>query len=170
MAKYPVEFSTAGPLRTLYKNGMTIGKMYFYFYDPKTKDQMPYYDIFPLVIPIDYMPAKKSATGRDSGFLGLNLHYIPPKYRIALLDKLYAITNNSAFNETTKIRLSYRVLQKNVSFFEATPCLKWYLFKQVRSRVLEIDADEWEIAALLPFESFQKQSKQRVWADSRRKF
>jgi hypothetical protein len=29
-----------------------IGKMYFYFYDPKTKDSLPYYDRFPLVIQI----------------------------------------------------------------------------------------------------------------------
>ena len=34
------------------KNNSTIGKMYFYFYDPKTKDTLPYYDRFPLVIPI----------------------------------------------------------------------------------------------------------------------
>ena len=35
------------------KNKTIIGKMYFYYYDPKTKDSMPYYDRFPLVIPID---------------------------------------------------------------------------------------------------------------------
>ena len=29
------------------KNTSMIGKMYFYFYDPKTKDTMPYYDRFP---------------------------------------------------------------------------------------------------------------------------
>ena len=43
-----------------------IGRMYFYFYDPKTKDTLPYYDKFPLVIPIERYP---------DGFLGLNLHY-----------------------------------------------------------------------------------------------
>ena len=30
-----------------------IGKMYFFYYDPKTKDSLPYYDRFPLVIPIE---------------------------------------------------------------------------------------------------------------------
>ena len=35
------------------KTSSIVGKMYFYFYDPKTKDTMPYYDRFPLVIPIE---------------------------------------------------------------------------------------------------------------------
>ena len=30
-----------------------VGKMYFYFYTPKLKDSLPYYDRFPLVIPIE---------------------------------------------------------------------------------------------------------------------
>jgi hypothetical protein len=43
-----------------------IGRMYFYYYDPKTKDTLPYYDKFPLVIPIERY---------SDGFLGLNLHF-----------------------------------------------------------------------------------------------
>ena len=35
------------------KNNAIIGRMYFYFYDPKTKDKLPYYDRFPLVLPIE---------------------------------------------------------------------------------------------------------------------
>jgi hypothetical protein len=35
------------------KNSSLVGKMYFYFYDPKTKEKMKYYDRFPLVIPIE---------------------------------------------------------------------------------------------------------------------
>ena len=61
------------------KDNTVIGKMYFYFYDPKTKERLPYYDRFPLVIPIEEY---------KDGFLGLNLHYIHPKSRINLLDKL----------------------------------------------------------------------------------
>ena len=35
------------------KSRSFIGRMYFYYYDPKTKDSLPYYDTFPLVIPIE---------------------------------------------------------------------------------------------------------------------
>ena len=41
------------------------GRMYTFFYDPKTKDELPYYDTFPVVLIIE-------TTG--NGFTGLNLH------------------------------------------------------------------------------------------------
>lgn len=148
-------------------NDITIGKMYFYFYDPKTKDRMKYYDTLPLVIPIDYKPASHSESGNDAGFLGLNLHYLSPTMRVILLDKLYTITTDSRFDENTKTKMRYSVMVGNKSFFkEAYPCLKWYLFKQFKSKALEISMDEWEIATFLPFEQFKKQSKQTVWKDS----
>jgi len=85
-----------------------IGKMYFYYYDPKTKDSMPYYDRFPLVIPIEQY---------SDGFLGLNLHYIHPRQRIILLDKLSKTATNKNFDDKTKLRLSYEYLKAASSTF-----------------------------------------------------
>ena len=48
------------PLRT--RNKQIIGSMQMFFYDPKTKDTLPYYDKFPLAIIVG--PAEK-------GFYGL---------------------------------------------------------------------------------------------------
>ena len=79
------------------KNTSMIGKMYFYFYDPKTKDSMPYYDRFPLVIPIERY---------NDGFLGLNLHYIHPKYRMILLDKLSDTMSNDTYDDKTKLKIN----------------------------------------------------------------
>lgn len=143
------------------KTRSLIGKMYFYYYDPKTKDTLPYYDRFPLVIPIE-----KYA----DGFLGLNLHYIHPKYRITLLDKLVEVASNRNYNEQTKLRISYRYLKASSKIFEATPCIKRYLFSHVQSRFLEIQADEWDIAALLPMESFVGATTNKVYAESKDKF
>jgi hypothetical protein len=143
------------------KNKSMIGKMYFYFYDPKTKDSMPYYDRFPLVIPIERY---------NDGFLGLNLHYIHPKNRMILLDKLSDTTSNDTYDENTKLKINYRYLAAASRVFEATPCIKRYLFTQIESRFLEITADEWDIAALLPVESFVGASTSKVYADSRKKF
>ena len=152
------------------KPGMKIGKMYMYFYNPKTAEKLKYYDIFPLVFPISYKPAKDSATGLDSGLIGLNLHYINPRSRLVLLDQLYTITSNDRFDETTKIKLSYSILVNNTKMFElGMPCLHWYLFKYFSSRALEIPSNEWEECVLLPFESFQKKSKEFVWKDSNKK-
>jgi hypothetical protein len=138
-----------------------IGKMYFYFYDPKTKDTMPYYDRFPLVIPIERY---------NDGFLGLNLHYIHPKYRIILLDKLSDTMSNDTYDEKTKLKINYRYLAAASRIFEANPCIKRYLFTQIESRFLEITADEWDIAAMLPVESFVGATTSKVYADSRKKF
>lgn len=143
------------------KSSSIIGKMYFYFYDPKTKDKLPYYDTFPLVIPIEMYP---------DGFLGLNLHYIHPKNRMILLDKLSEYATNKNFDEKTKLRLSYDLLASASKAFETTPCIKRYLYNHIQSRFLEIGANEWDIAALLPVESFVGASNSKVWSDSRKKF
>ena len=138
-----------------------IGKMYFYFYDPKHKDTLPYYDRFPLVIPIERY---------SDGFLGLNLHYIHPKQRIILLDKLSEVANNDKFDEKTKLLINYRYLSAASKAFEATPCIKRYLFTHIESRFLEIPASEWDIAVMLPVESFVGASTTKVYVDSRKKF
>ena len=143
------------------KNNSLIGKMYFYFYDPKTKDTMPYYDRFPLVIPIERY---------NDGFLGLNLHYIHPKHRMILLDKLSDTLSNNTYDEKTKLKINYRYLAAASRIFEANPCIKRYLFTQIESRFLEITADEWDIAAMLPVESFVGATTSKVYADSRKKF
>ena len=143
------------------KSSSMIGRMYFYFYDPKTKDSLPYYDRFPLVIPIERY---------QDGFLGLNLHYIHPKQRIILLDKLSETANNKNYDETTKLRISYGYLSAASRAFEAQPCIKRYLFSQIQSRFLEITADEWDIAVMLPMESFVGANSSKVYSDSRKKF
>ena len=143
------------------RSNTIIGNMYFYFYDPKTKNSLPYYDRFPLVLPIEQY---------SDGFLGLNLHYIHPKQRIILLDKLSEYASNDRYDKTTKLRLSYAALSSAAKIFEAQPCIKRYLFNHVQSRFLEISADEWDIASLLPMESFVGATTGKVYADSRKQF
>jgi hypothetical protein len=138
-----------------------IGKMYFFFYDPKTKETLTYYDKFPLVIPIDRYA---------DGFLGLNLHYINPRDRVILLDKLSTTLNNKSYDQSTKFRINYAYLTAASRAFEATPCIKRYLFRNVNSRFLNIAANDWDIAAMLPVERFQKATKQKVFAESRKKY
>lgn len=143
------------------KNRTFIGRMYFFFYDPKHKETLPYYDKFPLVIPIErYM----------DGFLGLNLHYISPKQRLIFMDKLYQWLSDDDMDDQTRLRLNYQLLSGASRLFEAQPCLKRYLFTHIKSRFLEIPSDEWEIAARLPFEFFEGATKEKVFRESRNKF
>lgn len=123
------------------------GRLYFYMYDPKTKDTLPLYDTFPLVLPIEMY---------KDGFLGLNLHYIRPNARLALLDKLYETNNNKNFDESTVMRVSYDILKGAARYKDFEQCVKRYLTQHIRSRLIEIPAQEWEIAALLPVDHFVK--------------
>lgn len=147
--------------KTKQKVNPVIGKMYFYVYDPKHKKTLNYYDKFPLVLPIEYY---------DNGFLGINLHYIHPKHRIILLDKLDEYVTSDRYDRKTKLRLSYALLKGTAQLYEHKPCLKRYLWTHVRSKFVEVYADEWDIAALLPMEDFEKATKHKVWSDSRKKF
>ena len=66
------------------------GRLNMFVYDPKHKKTLPYYDTFPLVLPIEKYP---------DGFLGCNLHYLPIPLRIKLLDRLVDFSNNTKFDE-----------------------------------------------------------------------
>ena len=137
----------------------SYGSMFMYFYDPKHKNKLPYYDRFPLTIPVE--PA-------DGGFRGINLHYLPPVLRAKFLDALLNVTNNKKYDDTTKFRLTYRLLKgaRNMRYFK--PCLKHYLLEHVRSRFAEVPAPEWEIATFLPTAQWTKASAGRVYQDSRK--
>jgi hypothetical protein len=138
-----------------------IGQMFFFFYDPKTKETLPYYDRFPLVIPIEMY---------DDGFLGLNLHYLDPGLRVMLLDRLMEFASNKNLDEKTKLRLSYDLIANASKLAMAKPCIKRYLFSHIQSRFINIAPSEWDIAVFLPAESFVGASKQKVWKESKEAF
>jgi len=124
------------------RDNTVIGKMYFFWYDPKTKATLPMYDRFPLVFPIESYP---------DGFLGLNLHYLSFKERSALLNTLMKFRNNNKMNATTKLRVTYDLLNSTSRIASAMrPCIKRYLYTQVRSSFVEVTADEWDKAMQLP--------------------
>ena len=138
-----------------------LGKMYFYSYNPKWKDKLPWYDTFPLVFPIEEY---------NNGFLGLNFHYLRPKDRAILLDQLKVFANNKKYDETTKLRLTYNMLKGFAKIKRAKPTVHRYLSSKVNSQFVLINADEWEVALFLPVERFKKANKKQVWAHSKGMF
>jgi hypothetical protein len=134
-----------------------IGGLYHFFYDPLTKGDLPYYDIFPLVIPL-----KRDA----EGFIGLNMHYLPPRYRAVFMDKLmnFAITNEN--DEPKRLRITYDILTASKNFKEFRPCLKRYLNSQIKSKILTIQPPEWETALFLPTAVFKGAPISKVYAES----
>ena len=132
-----------------------FGNLNMFFYDPKFKKTLPYYDRFPLVLPIERY---------SDGFLGINFHYLPMKLRLQLLDKVVDFSNNTKFDETTRLAVDYSKLKR---FNIIKPTLKRYLAGRVKTQFRRIDADEFTVAALLPVARFKKASAAEVYKDSR---
>ena len=136
------------------------GDMVHFFYDPKLKKTLPFYDKFPLIFIIEFY---------KDGFLGINLHYLPPKLRLNLLDKLITLESNKKYDESTRLRVSYSILNATSRFKEFKPTIKRYLTNHIRSNFLKVNSDEWHMSIFLPTAKFTKASAQKVWSDSRKK-
>ena len=122
---------------------VNFGALNMFIYDPKLKNKLPYYDTFPLVLPIERY--------RD-GFLGINFHYLPYALRARLLSRLDPNANYSAL--------------KNVKLVK--PTLKRYLNTNVRSRFRKLEEEDFMTAIMLPVQRFRKSSANKVWSDSRK--
>ena len=135
------------------------GNMYMYFYDPKHKLTLPYYDRFPLTIIV---------SGAPNGFYGLNLHYLPYATRAKFLDDLMAF-GPALPNESSRLtKLRYNLLSGVQKYKEFKPCFKHYLGANVKSQFSKVPMTDWEIAIFLPVEQFKKKSKTSVWTESQR--
>lgn len=142
-----------------------VGRLILFSYNPKHRDTLPYYDVVPLILLVDMYP---------DGFLGLNLHYLPPRLRATLLDDIVENNlKNKYFDQNKRIRFDYNIMRRAAGSKIFKPCLKRYLFKQVvggsDSRFLVVPPEQWPQILFLPFEQFEKASTAQVHADSVRK-
>lgn len=122
-----------------------IGQMFMFLYDPKHKETLPIYDRFPLVFPIKFY---------SDGFLGINMHYLSRGQRASLMDALYMTINNRKNDETTRLRISYEVLNGSIRMRNFKPCVKRYLSAHVVQNFIYIEPKHWDKALMLPTERF----------------
>ena len=133
-----------------------LGGLYFFYYNPKTKDELPYYDMFPLVMPIEKY---------SDGFLGLNLHYLPVPYRIRLMRKLLPLAMYDG-DDIRRIRITYDILDASRRYREFRPCIKKYLLSNIKSKIVKVESEEWDTALFIPVHQFKKAQPQTVWKES----
>lgn len=134
----------------------SVGRLNLFGYNPKLRRTLPYYDIFPLVLPLEPI------TG---GFMGMNFHYLPPLLRFRLLERMQATATDQRFDSKTKFEVSYDDV-KNIRIVK--PTIKKYLYSYVQTGFLRINADEAAVAIYLPVQRFKKASEAQVYSDSRR--
>ena len=133
----------------------SAGRLNMFFYDPKGKKTLPYYDTFPLVLPLESI---------KGGFMGMNFHYLPYLLRFRLLERMQKFSTGG-FSSKTRIDASYDGV-KNIAMVK--PTIKKYLYSHVRSQFLRIDFNEAAMAVYLPVQQFKKAGVTKVWSDSRK--
>ena len=127
-----------------------LGHLFCYYYYPLHHKTLPYYDMFPMIM---LLKAEKET------FLGINFHYLRPKWRAVLLDRVTAKIGGGLpkWNKLRQIR-------------QIAPTIKRYRYDHIMRKVIPIEEDEQEIAIFLPTEKFKKAGKAQVWSASERKF
>ena len=134
----------------VFQKRASLGDLFCYYYNPKYRKTLPYYDMFPMIM---LLSAEKET------FLGINFHYLRPKWRAILLDRV-----------TAKIGGGLPKWSKLRQIRQIAPTIKRYRFDHIMKKVIPIEEDEQEIAIFLPTERFKKAGKANVWSDSERKF
>lgn len=135
-----------------------IGSMLLFTYDPKMKATLPYYDTFPLIFMINHY---------GDQMLGLNMHYLPPRERAFLFDSLVnTLLNTKDLNDESRLNVTYKVLSVASRFKLFKPCIKKYILRNIRSRVMVIRPQDWDKVLMMPLARFMKSNQERVWQDS----
>jgi len=140
------------------KRQLTPGRMVFYAYDPKTQDELPFWDAFPVVVILHPKP---------NGFLGLNLHYLPPSVRAGFLNNLIDLVDDPNWavynNYKALIKVTYPILKATKKLKPYRPCIKRYLYPHIVSNIAFISSAEWKTVPFFPMDKFQGATREDVW-------
>ena len=127
-----------------------FGMMNLFYYRPKGAEKLPYYDIFPLVIPM----------GRrlNNGFVGINFHYLSVPQRWLLLERLsmFQVPSELDAFDTEEgagdvMALFWSKIRRKRG---VKPIVRRYLTKYIQTRFLKIELSEMLIALAIPMERF----------------
>jgi len=153
-------FRNLGQQQFMEKNKMrqttkvSPGQMIFFGYDPKYKEELPFYDKFPLLLPF-YIDS--------THFMGLNLHYLPPPKRLIILDKLVQTAVDKTLPDKMKLKLSWSLLTSLSENKLVKYSVKKYLYGHVKTNFINVPTSDWPLAIWLPMARFEKANQQEVW-------
>ena len=136
------------------KTSISIGQMFLFSYDAKLKQTLPFFDMYPLVFPLEFY---------SDGFLGLNLHYLPPLARAYLLNMLKKIEDDNKYTDKQKLNISYKILKAGGSRFPGyQQCIKRYLYNHVKSSFHLVESNNWDKVVLLPLHQWYVNPRAKI--------
>jgi len=135
MSENPGELLSKWEWRT---NKIQLFHFNMFFYDAKTKNTLPYFDMFPLVFPLRRF---------GDSFTGVNVHYLPAAFKEQFYQIFTRFKLNDKFDETTLYRMTWSKISR---FKVMRPLIRKYSLSNIKSRYLILRADEVPIAMSLP--------------------
>ena len=143
------------------------GRMFTFLYNPKTKRDLEYFDVTPLIITLP----KEKIDIEDNTILAMNLHYLEPDLRAELIDKMLKIAFSRKGEKSPPkgvgyFRIDYDLL-KTIRFVYGMPCIRSYSPTRIIGRPIMIPSNEWGNAVELPVQNFVKAKSGKIWVESR---
>ncbi len=83
------------------------------------------------------------------------------------LSRLFEVLNNHKLDKSTRLLATYSLLKGASKYKYFKPCIKRYLYSQIKSKISVIRPKQWPKAVLLPTAKFVGASKSSVWKESK---
>ncbi len=137
---------------------LEVGKLYFFEYvakygglnnDAAPSQQLGVWDRYPLVLPFTTAP---------NGFIGINLHYLPTRYRAWLLDRLLGAANIPA----NKLRINWQILNAVSKMDIGKYATHRYLLNHITSPFRLVRIEDYANAIMLPFAGWYGNDRRMV--------
>ena len=146
--------------QNIQKNLPITGSIVTFKYDPEYKGELPYYDIYPLVLLLSPIAGKT--------FTGINFHYLHPIDRAYFMQHLQEYAGLESNTDQLVINIGTNLLKSSNKFKFYKSCIKKYRIANIRNKIYTLKPEEWDIALFLPTEKFVKEDKRKVWENSRK--
>lgn len=139
----------------------------FNYFQPKTKDQLEYYDAMPCTI---FFGIKK--TNEGPRVIGFNIHYYPPKIRFQILDRIFDIFKPlylNSWDEALDNEMSdfnYKMLMRQLEKAKLDFGIRMYIPNLIH-KIKPIPPMYWQ-KAVFTEGMFKKQTRQQIlnyWRD-----
>lgn len=133
----------------------------FNYFEPKTKEELQYYDAMPCTIFFGIVNTKNGKR-----VIGFNIHYYPPRIRYQLMNRIFEIFRpiyEKQFNEPLKEEMSYFNYKMLISQLQKAKLdfgIREYI-PQLMAKIIPIPVSGWQ-KAVFTEGHFRKETREQI--------
>jgi len=133
------------------ENRQLLGKMYLYAYEAVSPGDAEHdvYDAYPLV----FFFSARNIKGKLVLY-GLNMHYLTPRNRMLLFMKLLQLRSSKETRPGMRLKLTWQLIKSIASHALFEPAVHAYRVDRLRSRLLEVPAQDWSVVVFLQLQKW----------------